>query len=44
MTVASVFAIGLNLSVIDEGYGTPVFFLDGFPDRGAMLRNHILES
>ncbi len=32
---------GLNLSVIDEGAGTPVLFLHGFPDRGSMWRSQI---
>ncbi len=41
MTVKSIAANGLNLSVIDEGEGTPVLFLHGFPDRGSMWRNQI---
>ena len=32
---------GVNLSVIDEGEGTPVMFLHGFPDRGSMWSNQI---
>lgn len=41
MTVRVVAANGVNLSVIDEGQGTPVLFLHGFPDRGEMWRNQI---
>lgn len=41
MTVKSIAANGLNLSVIDEGEGVPVLFLHGFPDRGSMWRNQI---
>lgn len=41
MTVKSIATNGINLSVIDEGSGTPVLFLHGFPDRGSMWRNQI---
>jgi pimeloyl-ACP methyl ester carboxylesterase len=41
MTVTTLAVNGLNLSVIDEGEGTPVLFLHGFPDRGSMWRNQI---
>lgn len=41
MTQRSVDSAGVNLSVIDEGEGTPVLLLHGFPDRGSMWRNQI---
>ncbi len=41
MTIRTVDSSGLSLSVIDEGEGTPVLFLHGFPDRGSMWRNQI---
>ncbi|MDP1793733.1 MAG: alpha/beta fold hydrolase, partial [Acidimicrobiales bacterium] len=41
MTIHSIDSGGVNLSVIDEGEGTPVLFLHGFPDRGSMWRNQI---
>ena len=41
MATKTIEANGLNLSVIDEGEGTPVLFLHGFPDRGSMWHNQI---
>jgi len=41
MAIRSVQANGLNFSVIDEGEGTAVLFLHGFPDRGSMWHNQI---
>ena len=41
MSVKTVPVNGVTISVIDEGEGTPVLFLHGFPDRGSMWRNQI---
>lgn len=41
MAITSVDSGGVTISVIDEGAGTPVLFLHGFPDRGSMWRNQI---